>query len=164
MTIREIKSLTKFIFVLIISSSIFIGCTLKVQRGIPVDQTKKTMTVPATGRRLFEIKQELRKAGWKLKIADTSLEEEQTSKKKKVTQLKFDTAYRLYYSYASDGFSQLTVVENKSDEMVLEIESSDHEGERLGRELVKALGNQDVQGKKDKDATPWYLDFGVNKN
>ena len=153
MTIREIKSLTKFIFVLIISSSIFIGCTLKVQRGIPVDQTKKTMTVPATGRRLFEIKQELRKAGWKLKIADTSLEEEQTSKKKKVTQLKFDTAYRLYYSYASDGFSQLTVVENKSDEMVLEIESSDHEGERLGRELVKALGNQDVQGKKDKDAT-----------
>ena len=73
----------KFLLFSIISFLIFVGCSLEVQRGIPVDLTKKTMTVPVTGWKLFAIKKELRNAGWKLKIADTTLEEEQTSSKKK---------------------------------------------------------------------------------
>ena len=59
------------------------GCSLEVQRGIPVDLNKKTMTVPATGWKVFAIKKELRNPGWKLKIADNSLEEEQTSPRKR---------------------------------------------------------------------------------
>ena len=96
------------------------------------------MTVPATGVKLFSIKKELRNAGWKLKIADTSLEEEQTSPKKKVTEVKFDTAYRLY-SFARGLSMSITIVENESNEMVLEIESHDISGEELGERLVEEL-------------------------
>ncbi|SVD23184.1 uncharacterized protein METZ01_LOCUS376038 [marine metagenome] len=128
------------IFLFLISFYL-VGCSLEVQRGIPVDLTKKTMTVPATGRKVFAIKKELRNAGWKLKIADTTLEEEQTSSKKKVTEVKFDTAYRLYIS--SGGYrTSLTIVENESDEMVLEFESHDISGRELGKRLVEELEMQ----------------------
>jgi hypothetical protein len=128
----------KFLLFSLISFLIFVGCSLEVQRGIPVDLTKKTMTVPATGKKLFAIKKELRNAGWKLKIADSSLEEEQTSSKKKVTEVKFDTAYRLYIS-SRGHFTDLTIVENESDEMVLELESHQKSGKQIGERLVKEL-------------------------
>ena len=128
----------KFLLFSLISFLIFVGCSLEVQRGIPVDLTKKTMTVPATGKKLFAIKKELRNAGWKLKIADSSLEEEQTSSKKKVTEVKFNTAYRLYYSSGKNRTS-ITIVENESDEMVLEFEAFDISGEELGERLVEEL-------------------------
>ena len=131
----------KFLLFSIISFLIFVGCSLEVQRGIPVDLTKKTMTVPATGKKLFAIKKELRNAGWKLKIADSSLEEEQTSSKKKVTEVKFDTAYRLYYSSGKNRTS-ITIVENESDEMVLEFVSHQKSGKQLGERLVKELKMQ----------------------
>ena len=131
----------KFLLFSIISFLIFVGCSLEVQRGIPVDLTKKTMTVPATGKKLFAIKKELRNAGWKLKIADSSLEEEQTSSKKKVTEVKFDTAYRLYKT--SSGLrTYISMVENESDEIVLEINSYDIGGEELGERLVEELEMQ----------------------
>ena len=117
------------------------GCSLEVQRGIPVDLTKKTMTVPATGWKVFAIKKELRNAGWKLKISDTTLEEEQTSSKKKVTGVKFDTAYRLYIT--SSGLrTYISMVERESDEIVLEINSYDIGGEELGKRLVEELEMQ----------------------
>jgi type I site-specific restriction endonuclease len=128
----------KFLLFSIISFLIFVGCSLEVQRGIPVDLTKKTMTVPAMGTKLFAIKKELRNAGWKLKIADSSLEEEQTSSKKKVTEVKFNTAYRLYYSSGIKRNS-ITIVENESDEMVLEFEALNISGEELGERLVEEL-------------------------
>ena len=65
----------KFLLFSIISFLIFVGCSLEVQRGIPVDLTKKTMTVPATGWKVFAIKKELRNAGWKLKISGRRTEE-----------------------------------------------------------------------------------------
>ena len=131
----------KFLLFLIISFLIFVGCSLEVQRGIPVDLTKKTMTVPVTGWKVFAIKKELRNAGWKLKIADRTLEEEQTSSKKKVTEVKFDTAYRLYIS--SSGLrTYISIVENESDEIVLEIESYDISGRELGKRLVEELEMQ----------------------
>ena len=131
----------KFLLFSIISFLIFVGCSLEVQRGIPVDLTKKTMTVPATGRKVFAIKKELRNAGWKLKIADTTLEEEQTSSKKKVTGVKFDTAYRLYIT-GSGLITYISMVENESDEMVLEFESHDISGRELGKRLVEELEMQ----------------------
>ena len=131
----------KFLLFSIISFLIFVGCSLEVQRGIPVDLTKKTMTVPATGRKVFAIKKELRNAGWKLKISGRRTEEEQTSPKKKVTEVKFDTTYRLYIS--SSGFiTSITIVENESDEMVLEFESHDISGRELGKRLVEELEMQ----------------------
>ena len=131
----------KFLLFSIISFLIFVGCSLEVQRGIPVDLTKKTMTVPVTGWKVFAIKKELRNAGWKLKIADSSLEEEQTSSKKKVTEVKFDTAYRLYIT--SSGLrTYISMVENESDEMVLEFESHDISGRELGKRLVEELEMQ----------------------
>ena len=66
------------IFLLLISFYL-VGCSLEVQRGIPVDLTKKTMTVPATGWKVFAIKKELRKGGWKLKISGRRTEEKQTA-------------------------------------------------------------------------------------
>ena len=99
------------------------------------------MTVPVTGWKVFAIKKELRNAGWKLKIADTTLEEEQTSSKKKVTEVKFHTAYRLYIS-SSKLITSITIVENESDEMVLEIESYDISGRELGKRLVEELEMQ----------------------
>ena len=128
------------IFLFLISFYL-VGCSLEVQRGIPVDLTKKTMTVPVTGWKVFAIKKELRNAGWKLKIADTTLEEEQTSSKKKVTGVKFDTAYRLYIT--SSGLrTYISMVENESDEIVLEINSYDIGGEELGERLVEELEMQ----------------------
>ena len=131
----------KFLLFSIISFLIFVGCSLEVQRGIPVDLTKKTMTVPATGRKVFAIKKELRNAGWKLKIADRTLEEEQTSSKKKVTEVKFDTSYRLYTS-SSGLLTSLTIVENESDEMVVEMQTHDMPGNWIGERLVKELEMQ----------------------
>ena len=95
-----------------------------------VDPTKKTMTVPSSGAALFEIKEELRKAGWKLKISVTRLEGEQVSSSKRVTELKFDTAYRLnIYRGGNDLFPAgnlfVTVVENRANEMVLEVSAFD---------------------------------------
>ena len=131
----------KFLLFSIISFLIFVGCSLEVQRGIPVDLTKKTMTVPVTGWKVFAIKKELRNAGWKLKISGRRTEEEQTSPKKKVTEVKFDTAYRLYTS--SGGLvTNITIVENESDEMVLEIESYDISGRELGKRIVEELEMQ----------------------
>ena len=128
------------IFLLLISFYL-VGCSLEVQRGIPVDLTKKTMTVPATGWKVFAIKKELRKGGWKLKISGRRTEEKQTSPKKKVTEVKFDTAYRLYTS--SGGLvTNITIVENESDEMVLEIESYDISGSELGKRIVEELEMQ----------------------
>ena len=132
----------KFLLFSIISFLIFVGCSLEVQRGIPVDLTKKTMTVPATGWKVFAIKKELRNAGWKLKIADTTLEEEQTSSKKKVTEVKFHTAYRLYISTSSGLRTYISIVENESYEIVLEIESYDISGRELGKRLVEELEMQ----------------------
>ena len=45
------------IFLFLISFYL-VGCSLEVQRGIPADLTKKTMTVPATGWKVFAIKVE----------------------------------------------------------------------------------------------------------
>ena len=128
------------IFLFLISFYL-VGCSLEVQRGIPVDLTKKTMTVPATGWKVFGINKELRKGGWKLKISGRRTEEKQTSPKKKVTEVKFDTTYRLYTS-SSGLVTSLTIVENESDEMVLEIESYDISGRELGQRIVEELEMQ----------------------
>ena len=126
MSNKVIKNIMKYFLFVTIFFIVSCAPKLQVQRGIPVDLTKKTMTVPATGRVVFLIKKELRNAGWKLKIADTTLEEKQTSAKKKVTEVKFDTAYRLYFfsdpSYAANV--TISIVENETNEMVLEMFAS----------------------------------------
>ena len=110
------------IFLFLISFYL-VGCSLEVQRGIPVDLTKKTMTVPATGWKVFGINKELRKGGWKLKVSGR------------------DTAYRLFTS--SGGlFTYISIVENKSCEMVLEIDSYDISGSELGKRIVEELEMQ----------------------
>jgi hypothetical protein len=114
---------------------------LDIQRGIPVDISKKTMTVPATGRVVFAIKRELRNAGWKLKIADDTLEEQQTSSKKKVTEVKYKTAYRLYFA-KSGAATSVTIIENKTDEMVLELSARLYHHSMwadFGKTIVKEL-------------------------
>ena len=113
----------KFLLFSIISFLIFVGCALEVQRGIPVDLTKKTMTVPATGWKVFGINKELRKGGWKLKVSGR------------------DTAYRLFTS-SGGFFTYISIVENKSGEMVLEIDSYDISGSELGKRIVEELEMQ----------------------
>ena len=118
---------------------LLVGCSFDVQRGLPVDLSKKTMTVPATGRGSFEIKRQLRNSGWKLKIADASFEEKDQTPKKRVTEVKFETAYRLYLQNPKGLRFYLTVVENDSDEMVLEIKSKGIEEEGVAERFVEEL-------------------------
>jgi len=137
-----------FLFVTIFFIVSCQGKKIDIQRGIPVDLTKKTMTVPATGKVVFLIKKELRNAGWKLKIADTTLEEKQTSATKKVTEVKFDTAYRLYISRFGKHGQQttVTIVENKSNEMVLEMYAmlwEHYEEVGFSKNVVKELQNKE---------------------
>ena len=128
----------KYLF-LIFPLVFLIGCSFDLQRGIPVDLSKKTMTVPATGRGTFEVKRELRNAGWKLKIADASLEEQDRTPKKRVTEVKFDTTYRLYMQNPKADRFYLTVVENESNEMVLEIQAHNIGRDNIAERLVEAL-------------------------
>ena len=134
MSNKVVKNIMKyFLFVTIF---FIVSCqspVLDIQRGIPVDLSKKTMTVPPTGRILFAIKRELRNAGWKLKIADTTLEEEQTSSKKKVTEVKFDTAYRLYFENSGGAATSVTIIENETNEMVLELSARLYQHSMWGR-------------------------------
>ena len=100
------------------------------------------MTVPATGWKVFAIKKELRNAGWKLKIADTTLEEEQTSSKKKVTEVKYQTAYRLYFENSGGAATSVTIIENKTNEMVLELSARLYHHSMwadFGKTIVKEL-------------------------
>jgi hypothetical protein len=140
----------KYFLVLTLPILVLMGCTspwksFDVQRGIEVDPTKKTMTVPSSGEALFEVKEELRKAGWKLKISVTSLEEEQVSPSKRVTELNFGTAYRLniYRRPRMYGFALFfTVVENRTNEMVLEVSAFDMTISEIVEEFVKELERQ----------------------
>lgn len=176
------KHKMKFLLLTIICFLFFTGCSsnIYVLRGIKVELTEKTMTVPAAGgRTLFFIKKELIKAGWKLKIADSSLEEEKISSKTMVKEVKFDTAFRLYFSKDPDPKNPyaytITIVENKSNAVVLEINSESEGGITIGRAIVKELENQNVKEKekeketqdvkiwdkkkKKNDAKFWQYDF-----
>lgn len=137
----------------IILCFIFVGCggkpQWKVQRGSFINQSQKTMTVsPTYHSRLFDIKQKLREDGWKLKIADIRLEEETQSEKKSVTEVKFETKYRLIFRVPAeqrDRFGHgtfLTVVDNEKNEMVIEIYAAPAaymDGKELGEILVDEL-------------------------
>jgi len=123
------KHKMKFLLLTIICFLFFTGCSnnLYVLRGDKVELTEKTMTIPAVaGRTMFLIKRELIKAGWKLKIADSSLKEEQISSKTMVKEVKFDTAYRLYFFSEPSRAANVTIsiVENETNEMVLEMFAS----------------------------------------
>ena len=146
------KPKMKFLLLTIICFLFFTGCSnnLYVLRGDKVELTEKTMTIPAVaGRTMFLIKRELIKAGWKLKIADSSLKEEQISSKTMVKEVKFDTAFRLYFlKYPEKLYSYtITIVENKSNSVVLEIISESEGGITIGRAIVKELENQNVKEK-----------------
>jgi len=125
----------------IILCFIFVGCiTLRVQRGSFIDQSQKTMTVsPTVDWSHSIIKQKLREDGWKLKIADISLEEEKQSEKKSVTEIKFETKYRLIFRDVLGQGTILTVVDNEKNEMVIEVFASNMGNKEMGEILVEEL-------------------------
>ena len=130
----------KKILLLILPVILLFGCSFEVQRGIPVDLSQKTMTVPATtGSCSFEVTKELRNSGWKLKISDASLEEKDQTPKKRVTEVKFDTAYRLYVQVPKHNRCYITVVENESNEMILEVSTWNKDPESIAERFVEEL-------------------------
>ena len=120
---------------------VLLGCSRwEVQRESFIDPSNRSMTVPSSSKvDMFHIKKKLREDGWKLKIADTTLEEEKQSEKKSVTEVKFETKYRLIFRQEMGQGTFLTVVDNEKNEMVIDISSKRNREDELGEKLVEEL-------------------------
>jgi hypothetical protein len=134
-----------------------LGCAApanyRVQKYGQIEKTNKSITVPSLGSGMFEIKEALRSAGWRLKVDSTSIKETGTNNDRidKETTLKFDTVYRMYMTSTMStnenlGITtfNLTVVDNKTNEELVNIVGNREEYVRydpfeIARHLVVAL-------------------------
>ena len=115
-----------------------------------IDGSDKSITVPGAGNALFEIKSALLNDGWKVKVGDVSLLETGTnaSNINAKTQVKYDTAYRMYMSYTLRTSKittfNISIVSNQTNEEVLNMVGNRedyvrYKPEELASNLIKNL-------------------------